>query len=183
MAQGGDSIDNPVTGQRVIFRKRAGDTGGELLQFELFMKPHGPRMLEHVHPRQEELVEVVAGAVRYRLGGAERLLSPGEAVALPPGVPHTLWNGGDDEAHVVFEVRPALETETAFETLFGLASDGRTNKQGMPNLLQGALLAREYETFFPWPPVPLQRAVLAVIAPIARLFGYRARYPQYSGPQ
>src|SRR3990172_12874214 len=71
MAQGGDSIDNPVTGQRVIFRKRAGDTGGELLQFELFMKPHGPRMLEHVHPRQEELLEVVAGAVRYRLGGAE----------------------------------------------------------------------------------------------------------------
>ena len=173
MAQQRDVIDNPVTGETLVFLKRARDTGGEVLKMELLIQADKPRMLEHVHPRQEERIEVLSGTVRYRLGGKEHNLGAGEAVVLPPGIPHTLWNDGDAEARMLFEVRPALKTETAFETLFGLARDGRTNKQGMPNLLQGALLAREYETFFPWPPVPLQRAVLAVIAPIARLLGYK----------
>ena len=45
--------------------------------------------------------------------------------------------------------QPALAMEAAFETLFGLARDGKTNDKGMPNLLHGALLAREYDTSWP----------------------------------
>jgi len=178
-----DTIDNPVTGQTLVFLKRARDTGGQVLQMELLMQADGPRMLEHVHPRQEERVEVLSGTVRYRLGGEEQDLGAGQAVVLPPGIPHTLWNAGQGEARCLFDVRPALKTETAFETLFGLAREGKTNQQGMPNPLQGALLAREYETFLPKPPVLLQRIALAILAPIARLVGYRARYAKYSGSE
>ncbi len=183
MASAGDVIENPVTGDRVIFRKTARDTNGELLQFELSMKPHGASMFEHVHLRQEERVEVVSGTVRFRRGGKEKRLSAGQTAVLPAGIPHTLWNGGDDEAHVLVEARPALKTETAIETLFGLARDGKVDKRGMPNPLQGAVVASEYETFFARPPIPVQRAAVAVLAPIARLFGYRSRYPEYSGPE
>ena len=183
MSQERDAIDNPVTGERLIFRQRARDTAGELLQFDLFMKAGAARVMEHVHARQEERVEVLLGAVRYRLGGEERDLGAGNAVVLPPSIPHTLWNDGDTEAHMLFEVRPALKAEAAFETLFGLARAGKTNQQGMPNPLQGALLAREYDTFLPWPPMLVQRTILAVLAPLAKLLGYRARYPEYSSPE
>lgn len=183
MTQQRDAIDNPVTGETIVFLKRAGDTDGQVLQMELLLKADGPRMLEHVHPRQEERIEVLSGTLRFRLGGEEQELGAGQALVLPPGVPHTLWNVGEGQARCLFDVRPALKTEAAFETLFGLAREGKTNKQGMPNPLQGALLAREYETFLPRPPVPLQRVVLATIAPIARLFGYRARYAKYSGSE
>jgi quercetin dioxygenase-like cupin family protein len=178
-----DVIDNPVTGESVIFSKRAQDTGGDLLSFELVVAAGGVRMVEHVHLRQEERIEVVTGTMRYRLGGKEHGLAAGETVVLPPGVAHTLWNDGTEEARMLLEVRPALKAKAAFETLFGLARDGKTNKQGMPNPLQGALLALEYETFLARPPIPLQRAVLPVLAPIARLLGYRPRYPEYSGPE
>jgi len=181
VAQQREVIDNPVTGETLVFLKRARDTGGEVLKMELLIAADKPRMLEHVHPRQEERVEVLSGTVRYRLGGKEHNLGAGEAVVLPPGIPHTLWNAGHDEARLLFDVRPALKTEAAFETLFGLAREGKTNQQGMPNPLQGALLAREYETFFPRPPILLQRVALAILAPIARLVGYRARYAKYSG--
>ncbi|MDZ4277514.1 MAG: cupin domain-containing protein [Dehalococcoidia bacterium] len=183
MARAGDVIDNPVRGERIVFSRTAQETNGEVLEFAFIMTPHVTPVLEHVHLQQEERVHVVSGAVRYRVGGAEHELGAGDAAVLPPGIPHTLWNAGDDEAHVVFEVRPALNTEAAFETLFGLARDGKTNKQGMPNPLQGILLAREYETFFPKPPVPVQKALVAVLAPIARLLGYRARYEKYSGQE
>ena len=175
-----DVINNPVTGETIVFLKRAGDTDGQVLQMELLLEVDA-RVLEHVHARQEERIEVVDGTLRFRLGSEERELGAGQAVVLPPGVPHTLWNVGEGQARCLFDVRPALKTEAALETLFGLAREGKTNKQGVPNPLQGALLAREYETFLPGPPVPLQRVVLAIIAPIARLFGYRARYEKYSG--
>jgi len=183
VAQQRDVIENPVTGETLVFLKRARDTGGEVLQMELRIQANKPRMLEHVHARQEERVEVLSGTVRYRLGGKEHDLRVGDPVVLPPGVPHTLWNDGDGEARLRFDVRPALNAEAAFETLFGLAREGKTNRQGMPNPLQGALLAREYGTFLPRPPIPLQRVALAILAPIARLVGYRARYTKYSGPE
>jgi len=181
MAKQGDVIENPVTGERIVFRRTAAETGGELIEFELFLKPHGFVPFEHVHSRQEERVEVVLGSVRYRLGGQEEGLTAGQAKALPPGIAHILWNNSDDEAHLRMEVRPALEMETLLETVFGLARDGKTDKKGSPNPLHGALLAREYDIFLAGPPIPVQRAGMAVLAPIAKLFGYRARYPQYSG--
>jgi quercetin dioxygenase-like cupin family protein len=178
-----DVIVNPVTGEQISFKKRARDTDGALLEFELLMRPQGIAMPAHMHPRQEERVEIVAGTVGLRLGGEERHLNQGDVVSLPPGIPHALRNEGDGEARVLIQARPALQTETAMETLFGLARDGKTNKSGMPNPLQMALLARAYETFLPSPPVGVQTALLAALAPVARLFGFRTRYPRYSGPE
>lgn len=183
MARAGETIENPVTGERIVFRKTSSDTKGDLLQFELFFRPGGFVPLKHVHARQEEKVQVVAGAVRYVLGGKEGTLSAGDSVVLPRGIPHSLWNAGDEEAHLLMEASPALKLETILQTVFGLARDGKTSKKGMPNPLQGALLALEGETFMARPPVPMQKALVAVLAPVARLLGYRARYSQYSGPE
>lgn len=183
MAGQPDSIENPATGERITFRRRAADTDGALLEFELTMEPRGITMPAHVHPRQEERVEVTSGEVHLRLGGEERVLAAGNVLTLPAGVPHMIWNESDAEATAVVRATPALRTETAIETLFGLARDGKTNNSGMPNPLQGALLAKEYETFFAFPPLPIQRLVLAAIAPIARLLGYKTSYPVYSGAE
>ena len=183
MANDANVIENPVTGERLTFRKRSAQTGGLLLEFELALAPRPAAVPAHIHARQEEHIEVTSGCVLLRLGGKEQRLSAGAAMTLPAGVAHTLWNDGEEEARILVQVKPALRTEVAIETIFGLARDGKTNKRGNPNLLQGALLAREYETFFGWPSVPVQKALLAPLVPIARLLGYRARYPQYSGPE
>jgi hypothetical protein len=34
MARAGEVMENPISGQRIIFRKTADDTGGELLEVE-----------------------------------------------------------------------------------------------------------------------------------------------------
>jgi len=45
----------------------------------------------------------------------------------------------------VVEYRPALRTEVLFETLFGLGRDGKTDEEGSPRLLQGAVMLKEYK--------------------------------------
>ena len=52
----------------------------------------------------------------------------------------------------------------------------------MPDRLQLALIAREFSDVlvFRSPPLPVQHALFAALAPIARWRGYRATYPQLS---
>lgn len=185
MARSGDVLQHPVTGERVVWRKVAADTKGELLQADLFAAPGAFVAAEHVHPNQEERFEVLAGTLRLRIDGEERTLRAGEMAVVPPGRPHVWWNAGEDEVHLLAEFRPALRTETFFETFFGLATDGRTNRKGLPNPLQLAVLVREYEgeLRLARPSVPIQRALFAPLAVVGRLLGYRGSYPRYSpGP-
>lgn len=185
MATAGDTLEHPVTGERIVFRKTARDTDGELLQAEFFMKGGGFVAAEHVHVQQEERFEVLSGTARFRMRGQERDVGAGETIVIPAGTPHVWWNPSEEEAHLIVELRPALRTETFFETFFGLAKDGKVNpKTGLPNLFQLALLAREYEdeVYLARPPLFVQRVLFGLLASIGKLLGYKARYPKYSGP-
>jgi quercetin dioxygenase-like cupin family protein len=180
MAKAGDELVNPVTGLRTVFRKTAQDTKGELLQVDWIGEPGWTTGPDHVHPRQEERFEVLSGKLGLRVGSVERVHGSGDVMVAPAGAPHAAWNAGDDEVHVLVDFRPALRTETAFETLAGLARDGKTNRAGAPkNLLQLALILRHFEgeIYFVQPPLAVQRVILGVLAKVARLLGYRAEYP------
>ncbi len=183
MARADDVIENPVTGERILFRQTAAEGNGELLQIEISAKPGGIGPPYHIHPHQEERFEVLVGKARFRVAGKEQSCGAGEKAAVPPGVPHTFVNEGDEELRMVVELRPPEKMETFFETLFGLAREGKINKKGNPSPLQALLIAREYDVVLAGPPVFLQKAAAAVLSPVARLFGYRARYEKYSGPE
>jgi len=176
---------NPVTGERIVFRKRARDTGGELMEMTLYLAPGGFIASPHVHPNQEERFEVGGSPVMFRVAGKERLYQPGETAIVPAGVPHVWWNASEHESATLVQFRPALDTETFFETYFGLARDGRVNKKGLPNPLQMSVLARGYtrEMALPPPAQWILGPMAIVMAPVARALGYRARYDRYSGPR
>ena len=186
MVEAGDALQNPVSGQHLIIRNTAQDTGGELLEVEaVYTKPTPSRPPVHYHPRQEERFEVLDGRLNVLVGGQERTLGEGEVVTVAPGVPHAMW-AAEAGARVNWQTCPALRTEAFFETLWGLAKDDKTNEKGVPNLLRVELIAREYEDEFRLasPPWALQRALFGLLAPVGRLLGYHTRYPySYGGPQ
>jgi len=162
MAKSGDILEHPVTGERLVWRKVARDTGGELLQADLYVAPGGFVAAEHVHPMQEERFEVLAGVLRLRIDGKEKTMRTGEIEVVPAGRPHVWWNGGQEELHVLGEFRPALRTEMFFETYFGWAKDGKTNRKGLPNPLRLAVLVDAYqdELRLARPPFAIQRALV-----------------------
>jgi mannose-6-phosphate isomerase-like protein (cupin superfamily) len=186
MSRPGDALEIPVTGERLIFRRRAADSGGAVLSFEYFLPAGGSVQLAHVHPRQEERFEIVSGRAKIRVGRRLLRATAGESVVVPRGTVHRLWNDGDDELHVVVEFRPALRTEQGFEQLFGLGRDGKLSARGFPHPLQTAVMAKEYrdEGQFPFLPAVVQRALIAPLATIGERLGYRANDPRYrTGPR
>jgi quercetin dioxygenase-like cupin family protein len=178
MAYAGQIIENPVSGERITFRKTAADTDGELLQFDLELSPDGKVPGMHVHPAQEERFEVISGTMRFRRGLRTVTAHAGDVVTVPAGVVHKFANAGDETAVVRVEVRPALRMEELLETSVELAEDGRTTGAGMPKPLDLALFVREFrrEVRGPFAPGWVQRATLAPLAWIARRRGHAARY-------
>jgi quercetin dioxygenase-like cupin family protein len=182
MAKAGDELIHPVTGERLVWRRVSRDTGGELLEGDLFADPGGHPAAAHVHPHQLERFGVLSGTITLRVDGQESTLGVGEWAEVPVGRPHTWWNGGHEDAQVLVQMSPALRTEMFFETFFGLAKDGKTNSKGLPNLLSMAVIAREYrdELRLARPPAAVQTAVFAPLSLLGRAVGYRGWYPKYS---
>jgi quercetin dioxygenase-like cupin family protein len=178
MIRAGDTIENPVTGERIVFHKTSRETNGEAVVIECFVQPGGTVAAAHVHPSQEERFEVLRGSVGFRVGRDRFVAGPGERVTVPARTKHQFWNAGDGEAHFACEVRPALQFEQLLETMFALAVDGKTNRKGMPNPMRLAVIARaHFDTVrLPFPPAWMQRAALAMGAPLGRLLGYRSTY-------
>jgi len=179
MPYAGQTLNNPYTGERIIFEQTEQDTGGALVAFKHFMHSRtGPTFPEHVQLNHEERFEILAGTARYRLGGVEKQAQAGETVIIPPGAIHiNCWNAGPDELKMRHSFRPALGTDIFFETIFTLAMNGKTNTKGEVNLLQLAVLGDEIksQTFNAGIPISLQRLALPALAMIGRLLGYRAR--------
>ena len=183
MIRAGDTIENPVTGERIVFRQTSHETGGEAVVIETYVQPKGFVASTHVHPSQEERFEVLAGTVGFKIGDKKRIAGPGERITVPAGTPHRFWNAGEGVAHFVCEVRPALQFESLLETMFALAADGKTNKKGMPSPLRLAVIANaHFDTVrLPFPPAVMQRIGLALGAPVGRLFGYEPVYTPGEG--
>jgi cupin domain len=175
MIRAGDSIVNPLTGERLVFELTSHDTDSAYTLFDTYVDPGG------------SLASAIFTVVEGRLGvkrGREWLeLGPGEVAMIDPGTPHKFWNAGETTLRFRAEVRPALEFESLIETMFGLAADGKTNREGMPGMLRLAVIANHHFDVVRLPGIPqvLQKAALAPGALLGRALGYAATYEGVGG--
>jgi len=177
------TIRNPAIGHRITFLQTGDQTGGELLRILYAVEePEAkPAIPLHIHLQLVERFEIIDGTLGVVLDGGRRLMVKGEGIQIPPRTPHTFWNAGEGEVRFLTDVRPAGQLQTYWETVFGLAEDGRVGKKGAPNLLQLAVVSPMADSYTPHVPVPVTKLLIAVLGGIGRLLGYKARYPEYSG--
>jgi mannose-6-phosphate isomerase-like protein (cupin superfamily) len=178
MIRTGQTIENPVTGEVLIFHKTSQDTGGEFVLVETILRPGATVAAAHSHPYQSESFNVLEGRVGMKVGREQLELGPGDGVTVLPRTAHKFWNAGDGRARFTCEVRPAGAFEQLIETMFSLAADGKTSKKGMPNPLRLAVIARHHFDDVRLPVIPhaLQRLALVLGAPVGKAFGYREAY-------
>ena len=184
MIRPGDRLENPVTGEVLIFHRTSEETNGESVLVETIVRPDGFVAAAHVHPFQTERFEVLEGVLGLRVGEKEIVARAGDVAVVAPGTSHRFWNAGKGEARFLCEVRPALRFESLIETMFTLAAEGKTNRKGLPNPLQLAVIAKaHFDTVrLPFPPAWLQRAALALGAPLGKILRYPATVTAASAP-
>ena len=193
MSRCGDVYENRVTGEYAVILRGSEDRGEGPGIAHLLARPGAAVVGEHFHPYIVEKFTVLSGRLDARIAGKTMVLGPGQSATVEPGVAHDWWNSSKtDAAQVLVEVAVASGTaeidpdrfEMLIGMLFGLANDGLVDGKGRPSLLQAAVIAREFADVivFTKPPPAVQRVAFGVLAPLARLLGYRAIIPAYCKP-
>lgn len=165
----GTELQNPVTGESARILEHT----PEQIIGEMLVLPGGAVAGAHRHPVQEERFEVVEGVMGYRRGDQRGELRPGASIGVPAGVVHDWWNAGEGVLRARVIMIPSRSFAAMIGAVWGLAELGRTNDEGMPELLDAALLAEAFgdEIVFQRPPRVVQRILAATVAPIARRRG------------
>lgn len=181
MAYKGKRITNPYNKQTIEFLRTAKDSAGLELEMKSTWEPFSMKPAPHFHPHQDEVFTVLEGELSLQLNGKTVLLFPGESIQIPAKAIHSMWNNSAAKTVVNWKVFPAYNTEYLLETGVGLAMDGKINKNGMPGILQVALLGEKYRKEFRLgkPSYMLQRLAFWLLTPFALLNGKRAFYPKY----
>ncbi len=119
MTKADRTIHDPSTGQHLTFLETSRETHGTSLRAEVRLEPRGfvPR---HLHLRQDERLEVLAGSVRFRSRGEDRVLGPGDTSVIARRRFHRVANAGPGEARFVLEVHPARHIEQTMRSSFAM---------------------------------------------------------------
>jgi quercetin dioxygenase-like cupin family protein len=109
----GLAVENPAGGI-LTFKLMADRTSGALTAIETTAAPgEGPPL--HLHQGEDELIYILEGEFRIKLGGEMIEAPTGSCVFIPRGTPHTWQNVGDAHARFFATVMPAA---SAFEQFF-----------------------------------------------------------------
>lgn len=185
-----------------IVRKSPEETGGEFMRLELTMYPHPEKdssgvdlphdrwaldapfgAVEHIHPDQEEWWKVLSGELRVEFKGEVQTLTEGDEITVPKNTPHRHFNPSTEPARVLFERRPALETAEWAESLYTLARLGKTKPDGSLRLPHLILVVDKYpETYLTSLPIPFQKSLFGILAPVVRVAGYEATHSREKIP-
>ena len=137
----------------------------------------GGNALVHVHPGAAETFVVRSGRLRIVIDGKETFVDAGGTATVPKGRPHYFTNAhtGTTQATVSFE---PPQRHVHFFIDFATLTEKRPqwfSPRGDPKLLLIAAFLHRYKghLYLAGPPVFVQKLLFALLAPIARLMGYR----------
>ncbi len=71
--------------------------------------PVGSATQEHYHPKTEEIYYITAGNGKMDIEGDTQDVKVGDAIAIPPGKKHKLWNTGEETLTLLCCCAPCYE--------------------------------------------------------------------------
>ncbi|MES2141264.1 MAG: cupin domain-containing protein [Bacteroidota bacterium] len=162
------TIVNPIVKDTVTFLQTAEESGGKITDLELTLLPGGRNVL-HYHNYSEKFT-AIDGELGLKLGKKEILiLKPGESYTVPAMVLHNFFNPMEREIRFGIQILPGHQGfENMLRILYGLASDGLTDKKSQPkSLVHTAIIICMAEINAP--------GLLTIMLPVFKMIARRAK--------
>lgn len=107
---------------RIRILEDGATTGHRLGVAEITLAPHSPGPPQHRHAAHDEGFYVVSGTATFTVGTTDLDAPPGTLVMVPPGVPHTFANSGDQPLIMVNTFTPDLYVQYFRDVRDGMAA-------------------------------------------------------------
>ena len=176
----GDVITNSFAGEQIIFIKSGIETGGQYSVREFHLKAGGAVPRAHIHTEYDETFKVIKGTLTVILNGEERVLNPGDSLMVPRGVAHQPMNKGAIELVTMNSVSPAGLHDLMLAQMHGFFTEKERVRTKAEFFLQAMLFVNYYKTYTADLPVVVQKILSFLLAPTARIVGYRSWRSEYS---
>jgi quercetin dioxygenase-like cupin family protein len=95
-----------VLGDHQNIRLTGADTNGQFTLIEQFNEP-GVGIPPHIHENEDEVFQVLAGQVEMSVGDKTTILSAGDLILCPKGIPHSWKVIGNEKARAMLSIFPA----------------------------------------------------------------------------
>jgi mannose-6-phosphate isomerase-like protein (cupin superfamily) len=114
---------------RVRILEDGGATAHRLGIAEVTLAPHSDGPPQHRHAKHDEGFYVVSGTARFTVGTAVHDAPAGTLVMVPPGVPHTFANPGDQPVVMINTFSPDLYVQYFRDLRSAMADTAVTQAQ------------------------------------------------------
>jgi quercetin dioxygenase-like cupin family protein len=165
--QKGDVFESQVEGYRNLVQRLENNQ----VWLEITLMPYAKGPPEHLHLGFEEVFTVQAGRVRLRLSGKEQILHVGDTVRIPAKTPHLLDNPYPEAAQVECGDLP-LAFVQGLNKLYAFGNANPHKLESPATLLFLAARGLDFDTWLMAAPLPAQKIMRRVLAPLARVLGY-----------
>jgi quercetin dioxygenase-like cupin family protein len=167
-AQAPRRIYHPTQKDYATFLETSAQTGGKHSLLEIELAPGGGNV-PHYHLTYSERFEVLEGELEVHVGTETHTLRPGDTKTAQINTLHNFKNSTDKTTRFLIELVPGhTGFEQSLQIVYGLAVDGKVNKQGLPtNIYHLALVFVMGEGRVP--------GVMSLVMPLFRFLAARAR--------
>lgn len=130
-------------------------------------------IISHIHPIQEETIEVLDGTYMVRIDGIDYRLAAGERTIVPKNTAHAHWNPTDRLARIAVEHRPATHSDLLFEAMYRAAQNGKAMASGLPHPLTAAVIADRFPNvvYMAGLPISLQKKINRAVTRMVKVLG------------
>lgn len=152
------------------------------LHTRLEVAPYAPGPPEHFHEAFAESFTVKSGTVSILIDGEKRVLRAGETITVPPMTRHKPFNETGETVLIESENQNTLPLQFGYvlSQLYGFM-DSMPNGPTTPTMLmQLSVYGNDADSWIAdGPPIAVQKAMRILMAPTARILGYKGYYKEY----
>ena len=116
------------------------DTDGRYVELEIVLQPGAGGAPLHVHPNQEERLEIKAGVVEVFHSGRWHTLNAGDVAVVPPGMPDRFQNRTQSP-----RISPVLDFQDMNVAIMKLINEGKVKSQKDPkSIIYSAMVLKRF---------------------------------------
>jgi mannose-6-phosphate isomerase-like protein (cupin superfamily) len=149
----------------------------------LKIQPKAPGPPEHIHTNLVETFSVKEGTLSIMVNGEKKTVKAGESITIPVGTSHRPFNETDSPVIIENEgSEKDLTVEFAYHLsqLYRVVDGMGGNPSAVAMIMQLSVYGTEMDAYLAdGPPIIVQKAMRFLLAPTARLLGYKSYYEEY----
>jgi mannose-6-phosphate isomerase-like protein (cupin superfamily) len=161
-------------------QKILGQSGGYVhgtLEIEPFAG--GPPM--HIHSDFDETFSITNGELSIWVNGELKKLKPGQEILIPKGTPHKPFNETADTIHLKGSFAFPEKFAFGLTQVYAMMDENPDFKNSPSTPIQMAMMTTAgFDSYMSdGPPMMVQKIMAFIVAPAARLFGFKSYYEKY----